>query len=203
MSKSEFGIIGLGVMGRSLAKNLLGKGVKLSVYNRAEDNLVTPFLSDLNSEHIQGFTQLDKFVESLETPRKILLMVTAGEVVDMVINQLLKKLKEGDIIIDGGNSHYKDTLRRIQYLKVDQLHYIGLGVSGGEQGALHGPSLMAGGDSAAYRLIAPFLSLLAAPDKMDEPCTTLVGPEGSGHFVKMIHNGIEYAEMQLLAELYA
>ncbi|MEL6810690.1 MAG: NADP-dependent phosphogluconate dehydrogenase [Bacteroidota bacterium] len=202
----DFGIIGLGVMGRSLAKNIAGKGFSLSVYNRmteAEKEVVPNFLKNIHNKTVQGYTEMEGFVLSLSQPRKILLMVNAGSPVDAVIAQLKPLLAQGDIIIDGGNSHYKDTQRRATFLKEVGLHFIGCGISGGEQGALSGPSMMAGGAMAAYAHIEPVLKGIAAKDNQENPCVNLLGSDGCGHFVKTIHNGIEYAEMQLLAECYA
>ncbi len=202
MSKSEFGIIGLGVMGRSLAKNLIGKGVSLSVYNRPEDDLVSNFLSVSANDDVHGFEDLQDFVSSISQPRKILLMVTAGPVVDLVLDDLMALLNADDIIIDGGNSFYKDTARRDQHLSKNGIHFIGMGISGGEQGALLGPSLMPGGNKDAYHKTEDVLKQMAANDENGTPCVSYLGPDGCGHFIKMIHNGIEYAEMQLLAEAY-
>ena len=148
-----------------------------------------------------AFDDLKEFVNSIQKPRKIMLMVNAGKTIDYVIEDLLPYLCEGDIIIDGGNSNYKNTKERFEYLKSKNIHFIGTGVSGGEEGALKGPSIMPGGYMEAYKSIAPFLNAIAAKDENNLPCCTYIGPEGSGHFVKMVHNGIEYAEMQLLAEI--
>ncbi|CAL2091682.1 6-phosphogluconate dehydrogenase [Tenacibaculum sp. 190524A05c] len=206
MQKSAFGIFGIGVMGKSLALNMLGKGISVSVYNRdegAEQGMVDNFLKETENKNAAGFTELKGFVQSLQTPRKILLMVKAGNVVDLVIDNIVPFLEEGDILIDGGNSHYKDTERRVNSLKNKQIHFVGLGVSGGEEGALKGPSLMPGGSEEGYNYVASYLNLIAAKDENGNPCCNYIGPNGAGHFVKMVHNGIEYADMQLLAELYA
>lgn len=203
---NHFGIIGLGVMGRSLAKNIASKGFTLSVYNRfteAEQHVVPDFLKDTADYNIQGFTDIPSFVNSLEKPRKILLMVNAGAAVDAVIAQLEPLLDTADIIIDGGNSHYQDTQNRAQALASNEIHFLGVGVSGGEQGALYGPSMMAGGNLDAYASVRSVFEAIAAKDKDSLPCVALLGGDGSGHFVKTIHNGIEYAEMQLLAESFA
>ena len=202
---SYFGVYGLGVMGKSLALNMLNKGFSLSVYNidtPNEKNVVSNFLESAKNDLLMGYTDAKKFVDSLARPRKILLMVKAGDVVDIVIKQLTPFLNEGDIIIDGGNSHYLDTKQRIEELKAKGIHFVGLGVSGGEEGALKGPSLMPGGNIEAYHEISDVLEAIAAKDKSNKPCCTFIGNEGAGHFVKMVHNGIEYGEMQLLAELY-
>lgn len=207
MSNSEFGLYGLGVMGKSLSRNLAGKGFSLSLYNRHVDGLEEKVAENFVSEFPElssskGFDKVSAFVSSLQLPRKIFLMVQAGKVTDMVIDELLPHLDKGDIIIDGGNSHYKETEKRITRLSESGIHFIGSGVSGGEEGALNGPSIMPGGDSEAYKQISPFLEAIAARDSGGDSCCAYVGKGGSGHFVKMIHNGIEYAEMQLLAELY-
>ncbi len=205
--RQSFGIIGLGVMGKNLARNLAGKGISLSLFNRFEKGVEENVAVDFISHHAElsttlGFENLSAFVQSLEGPRKILLMVKAGVAVDAVLQELRQFLAPGDIIIDGGNSHYKDTQRRIDSLKMDDIQFIGCGISGGEAGALNGPSMMPGGDQKTYNLIAPILEMIAAKDKSDNPCCTFIGTGGAGHFVKMVHNGIEYAEMQLLAEIY-
>lgn len=207
MSKSFFGVIGLGVMGSSLSLNIAEKGYALSVYNRlvpGEEHTVSDFLGKAeDSMKIEGFTNLKAFVDSLERPRKILIMIKAGNAIDSVIEGLTPILSEGDILIDGGNSHYLDTNKRTEYLKSKQLHFIGCGVSGGEEGARKGPSIMPGGTKDSYDIIAPVLEAISAKDKNGIACCTYIGAEGAGHFVKMVHNGIEYAEMQLLAEIYA
>ncbi|MCV9389123.1 decarboxylating NADP(+)-dependent phosphogluconate dehydrogenase [Reichenbachiella ulvae] len=205
--KSEFGLIGLGVMGKSLTLNLANHGVEVLAYNRqaeGEEHIVPQFLSENSDKpNLRATNQLKEFISELEIPRKIMLMVNAGAAVDAVIEDLLPSLDPGDIIIDGGNSHYHDTKRRNDYLKEKGIHFVGCGVSGGEEGALKGPSMMPGGDKEAYEKIAPYLERIAARDKNDEGCCTYIGREGAGHFVKMVHNGIEYAEMQLIAETYA
>lgn len=206
MKHSEFGIIGMGVMGRSLAKNVLRNGFSLSVYNRyteAEKEVIPSLLSELQNEDIQGFTKISTFVESLETPRKILLMIPAGSPVDAVLEELTPFLSQGDILMDGGNSHYKDTQRREKRMKDQGFYYLGIGISGGEQGALLGPSMMVGGDILAYHKVKGILESITAKDYKNKPCISLLGANGAGHFIKTIHNGIEYAEMQLLAEVYA
>lgn len=206
MSKSSFGVIGLGVMGSNIGKNIAGKGISLSVYNRpegGEENLVEEFLADVPSaESVQGFTELPEFVNSLERPAKILLMIKSGPPVDSVIEQLLPLLREGDVIIDGGNSHFRDTRRRMQYLSGKNIHFLGCGISGGAQGARTGPSIMPGGAPGGYQKVSAILESIAARDDSGEPCCSFIGEDGAGHFVKMVHNGIEYAEMQLLAELW-
>ncbi len=205
---SELGLVGLGVMGKSLARNLSRNGVRLSLYNRR----VPGKEEDVAAQCVAGFSELagalpfeelPAFVASLARPRKILLMVNAGPAVDDVINALLPLLDAGDVLVDGGNSHYSDTRRRLELLKARDIGFLGTGVSGGEEGALWGPAIMPGGSETAYEMMATFLTRIAAKDKEGQACCTYIGPEGAGHFVKMVHNGIEYAEMQLLAEVYS
>ncbi|SDB21513.1 6-phosphogluconate dehydrogenase [Flavobacteriaceae bacterium MAR_2010_188] len=207
MKKSEFGIIGLGVMGGNLALNVLDSDISLSVYNRSagsEADVVSDFLEE-NSKysHLKGFTNLETFVESLKAPRKILIMIKAGAAIDSVIDQLKPFLESEDILIDGGNSYYLDTERRIAYLQESNIYFIGCGISGGAEGARRGPSMMPGGPKIAYDKLGHILERISAKDAAGNPCCTYIGPGGAGHYVKMIHNGIEYAEMQLLAEIYS
>lgn len=205
MMKNSLGIIGLGVMGKSLALNAAEKGISVSVYNRAsegEEFIVQNFLEENKDFSFCGHTNLENFVHSLEQPRKILLMVKAGIVVDKVIESIVPYLSQDDILIDGGNSYYPDTQRRFEELDEQGIHFIGMGVSGGESGARKGPSMMPGGTYDSYTKVADILETLAAEDKSGNSCCAYVGKEGSGHFVKMIHNGMEYGEMQLLAEVY-
>jgi len=206
MHKSSFGVIGLGVMGSNIGKNIAGKGISLSVYNRpegGEENLVEKFLAEVPSAvQVQGFTVLPEFVSSLERPAKILLMIKSGSPVDSVIEQLLPLLREGDVVIDGGNSHFGDTRRRMKYLSAKNIHFLGCGISGGAKGARNGPSIMPGGTAEGYKKVSTILESIAANDENNNPCCTFIGKDGAGHFVKMVHNGIEYAEMQLLAELW-
>ena len=207
MDKSEFGLLGLGVMGKSLCRNLANRGFKISMFNRHVDGIEEHVALNFKNEYDElssalPFDDLRGFVNSIQKPRKIMLMVNAGKTVDIVINDLLPHLSDGDIIIDGGNSNYNKTKERYDYLKSKNIHFIGTGVSGGEEGALKGPSIMPSGDKEAYKKVQPFLETIAAKDDNDLPCCTYIGPEGSGHFVKMVHNGIEYAEMQLLAEVF-
>ena len=201
--KNDFGLFGLGVMGKSLSLNIAENGFALSVYNRSEEkeaNIISDFINENINFNIDGFTDLAAFINSLATPRKVFLMVQAGQVVDLVIEQLLPLLEENDIIIDGGNSHFEDSERRYHLLKKQGFHFISCGVSGGEKGARFGPSIMPSGDAESYHLIAPILEKIAAKDKNGRACCTYIGEKSAGHFVKMVHNGIEYAEMQLLAE---
>lgn len=204
---AEFGLLGLGVMGKSLSRNLAQKGVKLSLYNRhlknKEENIASNFIKEYPElSDSLPFDQIAPFVQSLETPRKIMLMVPAGDALDALMEDLLPHLSDGDILIDGGNSHYEKTKMRVEQLQSRGIHFIGVGVSGGEEGALKGPSIMPGGEMHVYDQVAPYLEKIAAKDKNQLPCCTYIGPDGSGHFVKMVHNGIEYVEMQLLAEVY-
>ena len=199
------GIIGLGVMGRSLAKNAIANGFSISVYNRwtEDEKEVVPNFLDEVSQKALGYTDLSRFVNSLQTPRKILLMVTAGSAVDAVVSELSSLLEKGDVIADGGNSHFQDTQRRVSQLNEVGIHFLGVGISGGEQGALHGPCIMPGGSEEAYDCFQNILETIAAKDKQGNPCISLIGPDGSGHLVKTVHNGIEYGEMQLIADCYA
>lgn len=204
--KSEFGLAGLGVMGKSLALNFAEKGIRLSLFNRhepgEEEDVAKTFIANNQAlNHAKGFDQLDAFVASLETPRKIFLMVPSN-VTESIIRSLIPMLEEGDIIIDGGNSHFKSTNGIGSLLEKYNIHFLGTGVSGGEKGARLGPSIMPGGSKSAYQQVSKYLLKIAAKDAEGKACCTYIGPEGAGHFVKMVHNGIEYAEMQLIAEVY-
>lgn len=205
--QNEIGLLGLGVMGKSLALNLATKGFKTAVFNRqvkdVEVDIAETFAAGNKDIYdFPWFDDLEKFVHSLARPRNILLMVNAGPAVDMVVESLLPFLEEGDLIMDGGNSHYKDTIRRERSLKEKGILFMGIGVSGGEEGALKGPSIMPGGPAESYKRVGKMLEKIAARDKNADPCCTYIGPDGAGHFVKMLHNGIEYGEMQLIAETY-
>lgn len=205
--KSEIGIIGMGVMGKNLALNLADQQTSLSIYNRhvpGKEERVAKKVLEANPElsQVRAFDQLKPFLESLQSPKKVLMMIPAGEAVDQQINALLPYLETGDLLVDGGNSYYKDTISRNNYLKEKDLLFLGMGVSGGEEGARFGPSLMPGGDKQAFLQMAPFLEKIAAKDFKGRACITYVGPEGAGHFVKMVHNSIEYGEMQVIAEVY-
>ena len=207
LNKSEFGLFGLGVMGKSLSRNLANKGFNISLFNRHVDGKEEDVAKNFKNQFEELSTALpfdsaDLFVNSLQKPRKIMLMVNAGKIVDQVIEDLLPFLDDGDILIDGGNSNYNKTKERFNYLKSKNIHFVGAGVSGGEEGALKGPSIMPSGDKEAYKEVQPFLEAIAAKDANNLPCCTHIGTEGSGHFVKMVHNGIEYVEMQLLAEAF-
>ncbi len=204
--KSEFGVFGLGVMGSSISLNIADKGYELSVYNRAdsgEEEVVNNFITiNAHRSNIKGFTDLKLFINSLARPRKILIMIKAGPTVDLVLKHLIPLLSEGDIIIDGGNSHYLNTKKRFEFAQSHGIEFIGAGISGGEEGARKGPSIMPGGKKESYAYVSEILESIAAKDDFGKTCCTYIGPEGSGHFIKMVHNGIEYVEMQLLAELY-
>ncbi|QED48543.1 NADP-dependent phosphogluconate dehydrogenase [Cytobacillus dafuensis] len=200
MAKSQFGVIGLAVMGKNLAMNIESKGYSVSVYNRSREK-TDEMLNEVKGKNINGTYSLEDFVQSLEKPRKIMLMVKAGAPTDSTIEQLKPLLDKGDIIIDGGNTLFTDTQRRNKELSELGFHFIGSGVSGGEEGALLGPSLMPGGQKEAYELIAPIFKDISAKVN-GEPCTTYIGPDGAGHYVKMVHNGIEYGDMQLIGESY-
>ncbi|HEY9752052.1 MAG TPA: NADP-dependent phosphogluconate dehydrogenase [Coleofasciculaceae cyanobacterium] len=201
MTQQSFGVIGLAVMGENLALNVERNGFPISVYNRSREKTDAFMATRAVGKHVRPTYSLEEFVASLERPRKILIMVKAGSPVDAVIDQLKPLLDEGDILIDGGNSLFKDTDRRARDLEAAQFTFIGMGVSGGEEGALLGPSLMPGGTREAYNYLEPILTKIAAQVD-DGPCVTYIGPGGAGHYVKMVHNGIEYGDMQLIAEAY-
>jgi 6-phosphogluconate dehydrogenase len=206
-NKSQLGLIGLGVMGKSLSRNFANNHISLSLYNRhvkgVEENVATDFVNAFSElKNSKGFDDIAAFVSSLALPRKIFLMVNAGPAVDAVVQALLPHLSDGDVIMDGGNSQYIDTERRVQELQEKGIHFLGVGVSGGEEGALKGPSIMPGGTAIGYAAVGSFLEAIAARDRKGNACCAKVGSGGSGHFVKMIHNGIEYAEMQLITEVY-
>lgn len=197
----SFGVIGLAVMGENLALNVERNGFPVAVYNRTGEVTRKFMEKRAQGKNVQDTYSLEEFVNALERPRRILLMVKAGGAVDAVIGQLKPLLEEGDMIIDGGNSLYEDTERRVKELEPTGLGFIGMGVSGGEEGALNGPSLMPGGTRAAYAEIEHIVTKIAAQVD-DGPCVTYIGPGGAGHYVKMVHNGIEYGDMQLIAEAY-
>lgn len=200
MSKQQIGVIGLAVMGKNLAFNIESRGYTVSVYNRSQAK-TDEMMNEAQGKNIVPAYSLEEFVASLEVPRKILLMVKAGEATDATINQLKPLLEKGDILIDGGNTFFQDTRRRNQELSELGFHFIGTGVSGGEEGALTGPSIMPGGQKEAYDLVAPILTAISAKVG-DDACCTYIGPDGAGHYVKMVHNGIEYGDMQLISESY-
>lgn len=201
MRTNNIGMVGLAVMGRSLALNMADHGYKVGGYNRSYA-VTEHMLEAWPHENFTGYSTLEELVASLEKPRKVMLMVKAGKAVDAIIEQLIPLLEQGDIILDGGNSFFEDTIRREAYLKGKGLHYFGVGISGGEDGARFGPSIMPGGNKAAYEEIRPILEAVAARAEDGTPCCTYIGENGAGHYVKMVHNGIEYADMQLIAEAY-
>ncbi|EML5022138.1 NADP-dependent phosphogluconate dehydrogenase [Staphylococcus aureus] len=198
----QIGVIGLAVMGKNLAWNIESRGYSVSVFNRSSEK-TDLMVEESKGKNIHPTYSLEEFVNSLEKPRKILLMVQAGKATDATIDSLLPLLDDGDILIDGGNTNYQDTIRRNKALAQSAINFIGMGVSGGEIGALTGPSLMPGGQEEAYNKVADILDAIAAKAKDGSSCVTYIGPNGAGHYVKMVHNGIEYADMQLIAESYA
>ncbi|WP_282172676.1 NADP-dependent phosphogluconate dehydrogenase [Cytobacillus firmus] len=200
MTKSQFGVIGLAVMGKNLAMNIESRGYSVSVFNRSREK-TDEMLKEVEGRNFKGTYTIEEFVDSLEKPRKIMLMVKAGGPTDATIEQLKPLLDKGDILIDGGNTFFVDTQRRNKELSELGIHFIGTGVSGGEEGALKGPSIMPGGQKEAYELVAPIFQDIAAKVN-GEACTTYIGPDGAGHYVKMVHNGIEYGDMQLISESY-
>jgi 6-phosphogluconate dehydrogenase len=199
--KYDFGMVGLGVMGSNLLLNMADHGFAVIGYDKNPDktNLFETSASD--GKVVKGVNKLQEMIEQLKLPRKIMMLVPAGIAVDSVINDLTPLLQEGDIVIDGGNSHYTDTLKRIQVLQDKGFHFMGIGISGGEEGARKGPSIMPGGDKAAYKEVEPLLKAVAAKVN-GEPCVGYLGKDAAGHYVKMVHNGIEYAIMQLISECY-
>jgi 6-phosphogluconate dehydrogenase len=197
----DFGLVGLAVMGQNLVLNVESRGFSVAVYNRTA-SVTHDFVAQHPGKRLQGFDTLAGFVASLKRPRKVQLMVQAGAAVDAVIEQLLPLLDEGDIVIDGGNSLYADTERRDAWLAAKGLRFVGAGISGGEEGARKGPSIMPGGPASTWAEIRPIYEAIAARVN-GEPCVIHIGPGGAGHFVKMVHNGIEYGDMQLICEAYA
>jgi len=201
MDKCDIGLIGLAVMGENLVLNMERNGFSVAVYNRTAERTQTFAAGRAQGKKIKPCYSLQELADSLTKPRKVMLMVKAGDPVDEVIGQLKPVLEPGDLIIDGGNSFFKDTERRAAALAQDKINYIGTGVSGGEEGALWGPAIMPGGQPEAYKLVEPIFTAIAAKAE-GEPCVTYIGPRGAGHYVKMVHNGIEYGDMQLIAEAY-
>ncbi|ENH96005.1 6-phosphogluconate dehydrogenase [Gracilibacillus halophilus YIM-C55.5] len=201
MSKQQFGVIGLAVMGKNLALNVESRGYSVSVFNRTYAKTEEFLNKEAKGKNFFGAETIEEFVESLEKPRKIMIMVKAGPATDATIATLKPLLDKGDIIIDGGNTFYQDTIRRNAELDESGIHFIGTGVSGGEEGALNGPSIMPGGQKEAYDKVAPIFEAISAKVEGD-PCVTYIGPNGAGHYVKMVHNGIEYGDMQLICEAY-
>lgn len=199
---AQIGVTGLAVMGRNLARNFARHGFTVAVHNRTvarTDSLVKEFGDE--GSFVPARTP-EEFVAALERPRRLVIMVKAGDPTDAVIHEFAPLLEEGDVIIDGGNAHFEDTRRREKDLRERGIHFVGVGISGGEEGALNGPSIMPGGSAESYVSLGPLLEEIAAKAKDGSPCTTHIGPDGAGHFVKMVHNGIEYADMQLIAEAY-
>ena len=201
MSKQQIGVVGMAVMGRNLALNIESRGYSVSIFNRSSSKTDEVIALHPDKKLVPTYT-VEEFVDSLEKPRRILLMVKAGEATDKTIQSLLPHLDKGDILIDGGNTFFRDTIRRNEMLANSGINFIGTGVSGGEEGALNGPAIMPGGQKDAYNLVAPILEEIAAKADDGAPCVTYVGPNGAGHYVKMVHNGIEYGDMQLIAESY-
>ncbi|MGQ9649648.1 MAG: NADP-dependent phosphogluconate dehydrogenase [Phycisphaerae bacterium] len=201
MAKQQVGLIGLAVMGENLALNIESRGYSMAVFNRTYKKTEDFMGGRAKGKKFVGAKTLEEFVDALEKPRKIILMVKAGQAVDDFINMLVPLCDKGDLFIDGGNSHFPDTIRRNKDLSAKGFLFIGTGVSGGEEGALKGPSIMPGGQKEAYDMIAPVLTAIAAKVN-GEPCCTYIGPDGAGHYVKMVHNGIEYGDMQLICEAY-
>lgn len=200
MKIHQVGVIGLAVMGKNLALNIADHGFSVAVYNRSPEK-TRELLEEAEVKNMEGYFSLEDFVQALEIPRKIIMMVKAGDAVDASIKQLLPLISKGDLLMDGGNSYYKDTIRRSIELEELGYHFLGTGISGGEEGARKGPAIMPGGKKDAYLMMEPILTAISA--KVDEePCSEYIGEDGAGHFVKMVHNGIEYADMQLISEAY-
>ena len=202
MSKAEIGLIGLAVMGENLVMNMESKGFTIAVYNRSTEKVDNFINGRAKGKKIIGCRSVEELVQALEKPRKVMMMIRAGQAVDDMISQLLPLLEPGDVIIDGGNSYFKDTIRRTAEVTEKGLLYVGTGVSGGEEGALNGPCLMPGGNKEAWKLLKPIFTAISAKVEGDIPCCEWIGENGAGHFVKMVHNGIEYGDMQLICEAY-
>lgn len=202
MKKADIGLIGLAVMGENLVMNMESKGFTVAVYNRTVEKVEKFVAGRAAGKNIIGCYSLEELIANLESPRKVFMMVKAGRAVDEMIDRLLPLLDDGDILIDGGNSHFPDTIRRCEYIEKNGKLYIGTGVSGGEEGALKGPSMMPGGSSAAWPYVKPIFQAICAKVEDGSPCCDWVGENGAGHFVKMVHNGIEYGDMQLICEAY-
>jgi 6-phosphogluconate dehydrogenase len=202
MAKADIGLIGLAVMGENLILNMESKGFTVACFNRTVSKVDKFIEGRAKGKNIIGCHSIEELAENLEKPRKVMLMVKAGEAVDAFIDKVLPHLEDGDIIIDGGNSHFPDTTRRTKYVESKGKLYIGTGVSGGEEGALLGPSIMPGGSPPAWEHIKPIFQAICAKTEDGEPCCEWVGENGAGHFVKMVHNGIEYGDMQMICETY-
>lgn len=201
MTKQQIGVVGMAVMGKNLALNIESRGYSVALFNRTGSK-TQAVIEEHPDKNFKGTYSIEEFVDSIEKPRRILLMVKAGAATDATIQELLPHLDKGDILIDGGNTFFKDTMRRNEELANSGINFIGTGVSGGEEGALKGPSIMPGGQKEAYELVAPILEQISAKAEDGAPCVTYIGPNGAGHYVKMVHNGIEYGDMQLIAESY-
>jgi 6-phosphogluconate dehydrogenase len=202
MAKADIGLIGLAVMGENLTLNIESRGFRVSVFNRTVSKVDDFIAGQAKGKSVIGTHSIEEFIGSLSAPRKMILMVQAGPAVDACINELTPHLSEGDLIIDGGNSNFQDTIRRNRDLASKGIQFMGTGISGGEEGARYGPAMMPGGDSEAYALVEPIFTKIAA--QVDgTPCVSHIGPNGAGHYVKMVHNGIEYGDMQLICEAYA
>ena len=198
---ADIGIIGLGVMGQNLARNIARNGFSVAVYNRTTEKM-TAFMKEFGDEGaFTGAETVDELVAALARPRRVISMVKAGGATDAVLDEVSAHFGDGDIFLDGGNAHFADTIRRGEAAAERGVHYLGVGISGGEEGALHGPSIMPGGPKEAYEAVGPILETIAAAVD-GVPCCTWLGPDAAGHYVKMVHNGIEYADMQLIAETY-
>ncbi|MEG1267701.1 MAG: decarboxylating NADP(+)-dependent phosphogluconate dehydrogenase [Oscillospiraceae bacterium] len=202
MKKSDIGLIGLAVMGENLVMNMESKGFTVSVFNRTTEKVKSFVEGRAKGKNIVAAYSLEELVGQLDKPRKVMMMVKAGDAVDSMIDVLIPLMENGDIIIDGGNSHFPDTIRRTAYVESKGLLYVGTGVSGGEEGALKGPSMMPGGSSEAWQYVKPIFQAISAKVEDGSPCCEWVGSDGAGHFVKMVHNGIEYGDMQLICEAY-
>ena len=202
MAQQDIGLIGLAVMGENLVLNMANKGFGVAVYNRTVAKVDKFVQGRAKGKTIVGCHSIEELVKNLKTPRRVMLLVKAGDAVDSFIEQLIPHLEQGDIIIDGGNSHFPDTIRRTKYVESKGLLYIGTGVSGGEEGALNGPSMMPGGSPAAWPHVKKIFQTICAQTDSGEPCCDWVGEGGAGHFVKMVHNGIEYGDMQMICETY-
>jgi 6-phosphogluconate dehydrogenase len=200
--KAEIGVVGLAVMGENLILNMESKGFQVACFNRTISKVDNFINGRAKGRNVAGYHNLEEFCQDLKRPRKVMLMVKAGAAVDAFIDQVIPFLEEGDIIIDGGNSHFPDTIRRTKYVEAKGLLYIGTGVSGGEEGALLGPSIMPGGSIAAWSHVKPIFQKISAHTDEGDPCCEWIGENGAGHFVKMVHNGIEYGDMQLICETY-
>ncbi|UQS87181.1 NADP-dependent phosphogluconate dehydrogenase [Nicoliella spurrieriana] len=199
--KANIGVVGMAVMGKNLALNIESRGYTVGIYNRTSAK-TEEVMKDHSDKKLVPSYSVEDFVKSLETPRRILIMVKAGKATDAVIDELLPLLDKGDVLIDGGNTNFHDTIARNARLDKSGINFIGMGVSGGELGALHGPSLMPGGQKSAYDLVAPILEKISAKAEDGKPCVAYIGPNGAGHYVKMVHNGIEYGDEQLIDESY-